>query len=317
MALGPSGPVPGHTEAARGTKGATLGAVTASQPSIMVQKMTWDDDPEAFLYAFEWTATAAGWPEAQWAVVLIPCLIGLAQQAVDTLATADLRNYRKVRDTILQTLNLSPEAYRRKLHKIEFGPDYHPRLIGQWIRAACLRSRVSDASGQVSRGGPLQHMSIVTDPFEHVSTYLMGPLVLAASRHKYILILVDYATWYPEAGPLKSMKAKAVAKELAHIFARTGFTKCHNRSRSYLHGRDYASPVAVHRGAALTPAGYHPQNNGLVERFNGTLKRILRKFVDENGWNWLKWLPFLLLLYRKYLTPRWATPRSKFCMSAT
>lgn len=38
--------------------------------------MTWDDDLEVYLNAFEKTATAARWPEAQ-------CLIGLARQAID------------------------------------------------------------------------------------------------------------------------------------------------------------------------------------------------------------------------------------------
>lgn len=36
-------------------------------------------------------------------------------------------------------LNLSPEAYRRRLREIEFGPDYQPQAIGQKIRAVGLR----------------------------------------------------------------------------------------------------------------------------------------------------------------------------------
>lgn len=59
-------------------------------------------------------------------VVLIPCLIRLAQQVIDTLLTRDLNDYTKVRAAILQTLNLSPEADRRWLKEREFGPDYHP-----------------------------------------------------------------------------------------------------------------------------------------------------------------------------------------------
>lgn len=70
--------------------------------------MTKADDPEAFINAFERTASAAGWPEFQWAMVLISCLIGAAQQAVDTLPTKDLGDYKKVSEAILQTLNLSP-----------------------------------------------------------------------------------------------------------------------------------------------------------------------------------------------------------------
>lgn len=35
---------------------------------------------------FEWSAHAVGWPETQWAAVLIPCIGGPALQAMDTLA---------------------------------------------------------------------------------------------------------------------------------------------------------------------------------------------------------------------------------------
>lgn len=35
----------------------------------------------------------------------------------------------------------------------------------------------------------------------------------------------------------------------------------------------------------------------LVERFNQTLKSMLRRFVSETGKDWDKWLPFLLFAY--------------------
>lgn len=66
-------------------------------------------------------------------------LNGLVQQAVDTLPPQDLGHHKKVREAILQTLNLSPEAYHQCLCEIEFGLDYHPQLIGQCIWATCLR----------------------------------------------------------------------------------------------------------------------------------------------------------------------------------
>lgn len=47
----------------------------------------------------------------------------------------------------------------------------------------------------------------------------------SSSQHKYILVLVDYATWYPEAVALKNMRVDTVAKKLAHTFARIGFPK--------------------------------------------------------------------------------------------
>lgn len=55
------------------------------------------------------------------------------------LPTMDLANYAKVKAAILQTLNLSPEAYQQRLREIEFGTDYHPCILGQKICLHWLR----------------------------------------------------------------------------------------------------------------------------------------------------------------------------------
>lgn len=97
-----------------------------------------NDDPGAFINAFKRTTVTAGWP-SQWSAILIPCLIGPAQQAVDTHPLQDLCDYKKVKIAVLQILNLNPESYGRCLCKIEFGSDYQPNLIRQKIRATCLK----------------------------------------------------------------------------------------------------------------------------------------------------------------------------------
>lgn len=109
------------------------------QPAVKVQKLTLADNHEVFVNTFKRTAMATGWPEVQWVAVLIPYLIRPAQQAMDTLPVGDLANYKKVRIAMLQTLNLSSEAYHRHLWEIEFGPDYHSWLMGQKIKASCMR----------------------------------------------------------------------------------------------------------------------------------------------------------------------------------
>lgn len=101
--------------------------------------MTAEDDPEVFLNSFEWSTLAAKWVEDQWAAILLSCLAGLAQQAVDTRAPEEAMDYRRMWDAILQTLNLSPKAYMQQLQEVAFGPDYHLRLVAQKIRAVGLR----------------------------------------------------------------------------------------------------------------------------------------------------------------------------------
>ena len=55
---------------------------------------------------------------------------------------------------------------------------------------------------------------------------------------------------------------------------------------------------------------YHPQTDGLVERFNQTLKAMLRKAATDEGKDWDKWVPYLLFAYRE--VPQASTGFSPF-----
>ncbi len=55
---------------------------------------------------------------------------------------------------------------------------------------------------------------------------------------------------------------------------------------------------------------YHPQMDDLLERFNRTLKSMVRKFVKEDAKNWDKWLEPLLFAVRE--VPQASTGFSPF-----
>jgi len=50
---------------------------------------------------------------------------------------------------------------------------------------------------------------------------LVGPLPKSARGHQYILVILDDATRYPEAIPLRTMASKGIARELM-MFSRVG-----------------------------------------------------------------------------------------------
>ena len=64
-------------------------------------------------------------------------------------------------------------------------------------------------------------MPIIETPFSRISMDIVGPLNPASSAgHKYILTVIDWATGFPEAVPLKTIDSISVAEALLTIFFR-------------------------------------------------------------------------------------------------
>ena len=119
--------------------------------------------------------------------------------------------------------------------------------------------------------------------FKRVPVDLVGPISPSSEKgHRYILILIDYATRYPEAVPLKNIETETVAEALLDMYSRLRIPE---KVLSDL-GTKFVSKcmeevsrlLSIKR---LTTTPYHPICNGLVERFYGTLKKMLRRLCNE------------------------------------
>ena len=114
----------------------------------------------------------------------------------------------------------------------------------------------------------------MAEPFSRIALDLVGPLLRSRSGNKYLLVLCDYATRYQEAVPLKSIDAESVAEELIKVFARVGVPLEILTNQA---GTNFASQLLaeLYRLLQVRPirtSPYHPETDGLVERFNQTLK---------------------------------------------
>ena len=50
---------------------------------------------------------------------------------------------------------------------------------------------------------PMIPLPVISEPFQRVAMDIVGPLLKSCSGNRYILVMCDYATRYPEAVPLK------------------------------------------------------------------------------------------------------------------
>jgi hypothetical protein len=123
---------------------------------------------------------------------------------------------------------------------------------------------------------------------------------LSSSGYRYILTLVDFATRYPEAVPLKRIETVDVAEALISIFARVGLPREILSDRGTQFTSDLMNEIArLLSVKQLTTTPYHAMSNGLVEKFNGVLKFMLKRMCDERPRDWDRYIPALLFAYRE------------------
>ena len=137
-------------------------------------------------------------------------------------------------------------------------------------------------------------------PFQRIAIDLAGPFTRSARGHTHILTIVDYATRYVEAIPLKSITTVDVAEALLSVYSRVGIP---NEVMSDL-GPQFVSRLMREVSRLLsiqqvTSSRYHPMCNGLVERYNGLVKTALRRLCADEPREWDRYLPALLFALRE------------------
>ena len=137
-------------------------------------------------------------------------------------------------------------------------------------------------------------------PMERIAIDILGELPQTNKGNKYILVVSDYFTKWTEALPMPNMEACTVAKILVEeVLCRMGIPqKIHSDQ-----GRQFESNLFLEMCKILgiqktrtTP--YHPESDGMVERFNRTLATMLTAYVSTNHKDWDEQLPFVMMAYR-------------------
>ena len=146
----------------------------------------------------------------------------------------------------------------------------------------------------------LRPLPIVDIPFKRIGVDIKGPLPISEQGNRYILVVCDYSTRYPEAIPMPDQKADTVAHAMLEIFSRTGLPTeiIHDRGTQFM--SKVMSNMCQKLGIKQIPTTcYHQQTNGLTERFIGTLSNMLNTLDQEDMENWDKQLPLFMFSYRE------------------
>jgi hypothetical protein len=177
--------------------------------------------------------------------------------------------------------------------------------VAAWCRdcQSCQRGKVRSQPSS-----PPGHIANPTQRFSHLHINLAGPLPMSRDCFTHLLTVIDRSTRWAEAIPLRSTSATNCADALV-----TGWVSRFGVPEQVTsdQGRQFSSVWdALSRQLGIKmrfTTAYHPQSNGLVERFHHRLKEALRARLA--GADWPQHLPWVLLGLR-------AAPREDSGISA-
>ena len=152
--------------------------------------------------------------------------------------------------------------------------------IDSWARACQI-------CASRSVGKPL-HPSLVPlpvgGPFDRVGVDVVQ-LPTSRKGNKYAVVFIDYLTKWPEVYPTRDQSSLTIARLLVeHIIPQHGVPSQLLSDR----GATFLSKIMFELYKLLgikkvSTTAYHPQTDGLVERYIRTLVDMLSKKVEQSG----------------------------------
>ena len=163
--------------------------------------------------------------------------------------------------------------------------------VGSWAKT-CVQCQSSKIHTHIK--SPLETFNVPHRRFDHIHVDLVGPLP-PSDGFTHLLTIVDRFSRWPEAVPLNDISTVACARALIyHWISRFGIPMDMSSDRGSQFTSQLWSSVAKLLGITLHhTTAYHPQANGLVERFHRHLKTSLRARLT--GPQWAQELPWVLL----------------------
>ncbi|CAB4418579.1 unnamed protein product [Rhizophagus irregularis] len=180
---------------------------------------------------------------------------------------------------------------------------YWPQMYND-IRSYVMSCDSCQRRGKQKTKLPL-HPIPVESPFHQIGIDFVGPLPITTNGNKYIITAMDYLTKWPEARPVKEATAGQAALFIYEdIICRHGCpAKILSDQGTHFRNQIIEKLMEKFQIKHLFSTPYHPQTNGLVERFNRTLSESLAKLLTDHIDNWDSYIAPILFAYQNNGTP--------------
>ena len=126
---------------------------------------------------------------------------------------------------------------------------------------------------------------------------------MSTQQNRYLLVIQDYFTKWAEAIPIPNQTATCITQEVVQVFSRFGLPAIlHSVQGANFESTKLSQTLEAFGVRKSCTTSYHPQGDGMVERFNRTLLQMLRTYTQQQS-DWEQHLSLVLLAYRSATHP--------------
>jgi hypothetical protein len=162
----------------------------------------------------------------------------------------------------------------------------------------CNRRKTPKHKAGLPMLSPQQEL-VGADNMDAIAVDVFGPLPSSGDKYTLVLVVMCMRTRWVELYPLKQQTSEIIA----NILVKQWMMRYGIPQRILT---DKGAPFESHLTKEICKllgidkrrtAGYHPQTNGMVERFNGTIIDMIAKYTQDEHKAWSKCLPYVQFAY--------------------
>ena len=113
-------------------------------------------------------------------------------------------------------------------------------------------------------------------------------------NNKYLLVIQDYFTKWADAIPMPDQTAVRIVRELTKVFPVMGLPQVlHSDQGASFKSTILKQTLQAYGITKSRTTAYHPQGDGMVERFNRSLLQLLRTYTQKEA-DWELHLPLAM-----------------------
>ena len=173
-------------------------------------------------------------------------------------------------------------------------PNIKPNII-EFVRK-CRECAIHKPSRE-NTIAPMKHIK-ASRPLQILQLDFVGPVTKSNDNKKYILTMIDHFTKYAQAYATKKCDTNTVINCLEQYFCIFGVPESiQTDNGTAFKSHNFNSFCDTFGIRAVHSTAYHAQSQGQVEKFNGTLTKMLSNYTGDKQIDWSDYVNLCVFAY--------------------